>query len=174
MLSIFHIPENGVFKSIKTWFTDLFSWGTTDENGITTVPTNNNWTEANPGGGSPNAPGDRRFLQSAGPFTLEPGNVNDITVGVVFGQAESGGRFASLDKAITADDKAQALFDNCFQVLDGPDAPELTIQELDQELILYLSNSELSNNFNELYEEIVNLKIKVIKSKIGGSVRIIN
>tara|TARA_B100001109_G_scaffold255778_1_gene260781 strand:- start:1656 stop:5906 length:4251 start_codon:yes stop_codon:yes gene_type:complete len=151
------LNSNGV-ENIPTAFmfpgdSDPLHWGTTDENGITTVPNNTNWTEANPGGGSPNAPGDRRFLQSAGPFTLEPGNVNDITVGVVFGQAESGGRFASLDKAITADDKAQALFDNCFQVLDGPDAPELTIQELDQELILYLSNSELSNNFNELYEE---------------------
>ena len=31
-----------------------------------------------------------------------------------------------------------------------------------------------SEDINELYEEIVNLKIKVIKSKIGGSVRIIN
>lgn len=149
---------SGGVEPIPTYFmfpgdSDPLHWGTTDENGITTVPQNTNWTEANPGGGSPNAPGDRRFLQSAGPFTLEPGNVNDITVGVVFGQAETGGRFASLERAITADDKAQALFDNCFQVLDGPDAPDLTIQELDQELILYLSNSELSNNFNEQYEE---------------------
>ncbi|MAY85026.1 MAG: hypothetical protein CMP59_12930 [Flavobacteriales bacterium] len=133
---------------------DPLHWGTVDDQGIPVIPVNNNWTEDNPGGGEDaNPPGDRRFLQSAGPFTLEPGNVNDITVGVVFGQAETGGRLASLNVAFTADNKAQALFDNCFQVLDGPDAPDLTIQELDKELIFYLTNSELSNNFNEEYEE---------------------
>lgn len=134
--------------------TDPLSWGTVDEQGIPTFPTNRNWTEDNPGGGEDrNDPGDRRFLQSAGPFTLEPGNVNDITVGVVFGQAESGGRLASIDVAFTADNKAQALFDNCFQVLNGPDAPDLVIQELDKELIFFITNSELSNNYNEEYEE---------------------
>ncbi|KAA3644486.1 MAG: T9SS C-terminal target domain-containing protein [Bacteroidetes bacterium] len=132
---------------------DPLHWGTTID-GVTTVPTNLNWTEDNPGNGqAPNAKGDRRFLQSAGPFTLEPGNVNDITVGVVFAQAEAGGRLASVNKLIAADDKAQALFDNCFKVLEGPDAPDLTIQELDKELILYISNGELSNNYNEEYEE---------------------
>jgi len=133
---------------------DPLHWGTVDEQGIPVIPSNTNWTEDDPGGGEDaNPPGDRRFLQSAGPFTLEPGNVNDITVGVVFGQAEAGGRLASLNVAFTADNKAQALFDNCFQVLDGPDAPDLTIQELNEELIFYLTNNELSNNFNEEYEE---------------------
>ena len=133
---------------------DPLHWGTTDENGFTTVPTNTNWTEDNPGGGEPqNADGDRRFLQSAGPFTLRPGNVNDITVGVVFAQAQSGGRTASVDDLLVADDKAQALFDNCFQVLNGPDAPEVTVQELDGELIFYLSNPSTSNNDGENYEE---------------------
>ncbi len=132
---------------------DPMNWGTTFDN-VTVVPQNNNWTEYNPGAGiDPNPPGDRRFLQSAGPFTLEPGNVNDITVGVVFGQAETGNRFSSLEAAYAADDKAQALFDNCFRVLNGPDAPDLTIQELDKELIIYLTNSELSNNYLEQYEE---------------------
>ena len=151
--------STGGVENIETAFmfpgrSDPQHWGTTDENGITTTPNNKNWTERNTGSGSPNAPGDRRFLQSAGPFTLEPGNVNDITVGVVFAQAESGGVQASLDKAFNADDKAQALFDNCFQVLNGPDAPTLKIQELDQELILYISNPPSSNNANEDYSEV--------------------
>ncbi len=146
-------------ENIETYFmfpgkSDPLHWGTTDKNGITTVPANTNWTEINTGGAKRNDPGDRRFLQSAGPFTLEPGNVNDITVGVVFGQAESGGVQASIEKAFNADDKAQALFDNCFQVLNGPDAPVLEIQELNQELILYLTNPPSSNNANEDYEEV--------------------
>ncbi|MFM7589988.1 MAG: hypothetical protein ACKO55_12845, partial [Bacteroidota bacterium] len=38
------------------------------------------WSEYSPGGDTgtirPNVPADRRFVQSAGPFTLEPGAVN--------------------------------------------------------------------------------------------------
>ena len=51
-----------------------------------------------------------------------------------------------------ADDKAQKLFDVCFEVLDGPDAPNLTIQELDQQLVITISNSVSSNNYNEVNE----------------------
>jgi len=108
------------------------------------------WTEVTAG----NTPADRRFLQSAGPFTLQPGAVNYITVGVVWARATSGGRLASVDLMRLADDKAQALFDNCFKVLNGPDAPDLDIQELDQEIILTISNDANSNNFLEQYEEV--------------------
>jgi hypothetical protein len=52
-----------------------------------------------------------------------------------------------------ADDKAQALFENCFKVMDAPHAPTLEIQELNNELILYLSNPINSNNYQEKYEE---------------------
>ncbi len=94
---------------------------------------------------------DRRFIQSAGPFTLEPGDYNNITVGVVYARATNGGAFASVIDLRKADDKAQALFDNCFRILDGPDAPNVEIQELDRELVLYLTNPNSSNNFNETY-----------------------
>lgn len=97
---------------------------------------------------------DRRFVQSAGPFTLEPGAYNNITVGVVFARAPQGGARASVDLMKLADDKAQSLFDNCFKILDGPDAPDLDIRELDRELIVYLKNVEGSNNLNEMYEEV--------------------
>jgi len=101
-----------------------------------------------------NTPGDRRFLQSAGPFTLEPGEPNFITVGVVWARATSGGPIASVEKLRKVDDKAQALFENCFKVLDGPDAPNVDIVELDKELILLLSNCNTSNNKNEDYVEV--------------------
>ncbi len=107
------------------------------------------WTEENSG----NAPFDRRFVQSAGPFTLEPGAYNNITVGVVWARATGGGPFQSVQEVRRADDLAQALFDNCFQILNGPDAPELAIVELDRELIITLENLEVGNNYNESYEE---------------------
>jgi hypothetical protein len=107
------------------------------------------WTEEE----CKNAPDDRRFMQSAGPFTLEPGAVNYITFGVPWARATSGGPWASVELLRVVDDKCQALFDNCFKVIDGPNAPDLTIRELDQELIIYLSNTELSNNYKESYIE---------------------
>lgn len=101
-----------------------------------------------------NAPNDRRFMQSAGPFTLEPGAVNYITFGVPWARATSGGAWASVELLRVVDDKCQALFDNCFKVIDGPNAPDLTIRELDQKLIIYLSNGTLSNNYKEGYIEL--------------------
>ena len=107
------------------------------------------WTELTAG----NEPADRRFLQSAGPFTLLPGAVNEITTGVVWARAKSGGQTASVQLLKIYDREAQALFDNNFNILNGPDAPDLTIRELDKELIFTLSNGETSNNINESYSE---------------------
>ena len=101
-----------------------------------------------------NAPSDRRFMQSAGPFTLQPGAVNYITFGVPWARATSGGAWASVELLRVVDDKCQSLFDNCFKVIDGPNAPDLTIRELDQQLIIYLSNTAVSNNYKEGYVEL--------------------
>ena len=124
--------------------TDPAQWGT---EGVSVEP----WSEV----GTSNPPGDRLFLQSAGPFTLEPGDYNNITVGMVYARAEGGEPFESVKLLRIADDKAQALFDNCFEIVSGPDAPDVTVQELENELILYLTNDNpLSNNFNEAYTAI--------------------
>jgi hypothetical protein len=107
------------------------------------------WDEA-----SENNPvGDRRFLQSSGPFTLAPGAVNYVTTGVVWARATQGGNLASLALLKAADTKAQALFQSCFKILDGPTAPELGIQELTNQLIFTLSQATISNNIGENYEE---------------------
>lgn len=123
--------------------TDSIGWGT----GGIPQPL---WTEQTAG----NLPFDRRFAQSAGPFVLKPGAVNNITVGVVWARAVSGDPFESVNELRKADDKAQALFDNCFKVLDGPHAPELSIQEMENELIISIYNPTTSNNVNEIYEEL--------------------
>ena len=130
---------------------DPWNWGT---NGMPPAAGYNQdgkyWSEEQCG----NAPNDRRFMQSAGPFTLEPGAVNYITFGVPWARATSGGAWASVELLRVVDDKCQALFDNCFKVIDGPNAPDLTIRELDQQLIIYLSNAPLSNNYKEKYIEL--------------------
>jgi len=124
---------------------DPCNWGT---NGIQTgIP---NWTEST----SNNSAGDRRFVQSAGPFTLYPGASNYITTGVVFARAVAGGPYASVLEVKNADDKAQALFENCFKIVDGPDAPDLDIVELDNQLIFHISNTKgASNNYRLMSED---------------------
>ncbi|MCD4725623.1 MAG: hypothetical protein K8R63_12340, partial [Bacteroidales bacterium] len=114
------------------------------------------WTEET----ADNNPFDRRFMQSAGPFTLKPGAVNYITVGIPWARATSGGPWASVELLRIVDDKCQKLFDNCFKVLNGPDAPDLSIVELDKELIFYISNSKVSNNYLENYVEYDNTIIQ--------------
>ena len=127
--------------------TDPMRWGTNGEEPADATP----WTEENAG----NSPNDRRFMQSAGPFTLKPGALNYITVGIPFAQATSGSPWSSVELLREIDDVCQALFENCFKVLDGPDAPTMIVQELNNEVILYLTYEQpSSNNYNEKYCEV--------------------
>ena len=99
-------------------------------------------------------PGDLRTIQATGPFVLKPGDVNELIIGVPWVPNQSYPK-PSLDALLAADELAQALFDNCFKIQDGPDAPDVNIVELDRELILILSNDTLfSNNKNEDYSEV--------------------
>ena len=111
--------------------TDPYGWG---QDG-TVMP---DWTEVSEG----NIKFDRRFFQAAGPFTLQPGALNNITFGIVYAKSTSGDPFQSVELVRKADDKAQALFDNCFQILEGPPAPNLAIQELENELIIFLEGTQ--------------------------------
>jgi hypothetical protein len=87
-----------------------------------------NWDETTEG----NIPADRRFLQSAGPFTLEPGAVNYITVGVVWARGNDG-PLSSVEALKEADIMAQDLFDNCFDI----------------NYFVYGCTCDLANNYNE-------------------------
>lgn len=108
------------------------------------------WSECSQG----NPPADRRYLQSAGPFRLEVGAKNEVVVGVVWVRPESQtGCQANFDLIRAADEKAQALFDSDFRLIDGPDAPDMVIRELDREVLISLVNQPTSNNVGESYEE---------------------
>lgn len=93
------------------------------------------WKESNTGSGT-NVPADRRFLQSAGPFTLKPGAVNRITVGVIWGRAGAGGPQGSNGLVTFADDLAQGLFDNDFELPALPPTPIVTATALDRQIVL--------------------------------------
>ena len=98
---------------------------------------------------------DRRTVQATGPLLLQPGAKNELIIGAVFVPSIDY-PCPSISKLQFADDIAQALFDNCFILPNGPDAPDMYSVELDQQLILLLSNDTLlieSNNAKQAYIE---------------------
>jgi hypothetical protein len=103
------------------------------------------WTERIAG----NNPGDRRFLQTAGSFSLLPGSKNQVTVAVVWARGTTGGATGSFNLLKEASDKAYVLYKNNFKIVDGPRVPRLEIVELDQEIILNIVNYNVTENYSD-------------------------
>lgn len=105
-----------------------------------------------------NQPQDRRFLQTAGSFTLLPGAVNRVTIGVVWARASSGGATGSFNLLKLASDKATTLYKNNFAQKTGPLAPELTITELNRKLVITLNNTKSIENYTDSFSGPCNQK----------------
>ncbi|MDD4216224.1 MAG: hypothetical protein PHZ24_02645 [Bacteroidales bacterium] len=140
------VPSNFMYSGSPT--SDICGYG---QNGLVM----SGWSEEQPlgPGSTPNAPRDVRFVISSGPVTFKPGAVNNLTMGVVYGRSINGGNYESIEVMKRVDDIAQNLFDNCFRILEGPDAPELKIVETNNKLIFYLLNNSNSNNYLNQYTE---------------------
>lgn len=96
---------------------------------------------------------DYRFLHTSGPFVLLPGATNELISGVVWVPEIPDYPCPSLQELVLADELAQNLFDDCFKITDGPDAPFIDIIELENELILNLSYVPSQNNYELGYKE---------------------
>ncbi|MES2618146.1 MAG: hypothetical protein V4613_09715 [Bacteroidota bacterium] len=149
---------NGInATTIKTKY--MFDDGTNPANDPNASP--KFWNEYTAG----NPVGDRRFLQSAGPFTLTPGAINKITVGVVWARTTSGGARGSLNLLKLASDKAQKLFNNKFDIADGPEPPVVEIQELENSLVLKFLDTKITEDYKE---DIKNELNQIIKYRFQG------
>ncbi|MFK7798147.1 MAG: hypothetical protein AB8E82_11885 [Aureispira sp.] len=95
---------------------------------------------------------DQRFLHTSGPFVLKPGATNEMISGVVW-VPELEYRCPSIKPLLEADQLAQNLFDGCFRITNGPDAPHIEVVEMDQELVLNLHYDNTLNNDRLTYEE---------------------
>lgn len=131
-----------------TWGTincNFFFPGDSDPNGWATggIP-QPAWSESSIG----NIPADRRFVFGASQFTFEPGEVQSMTNVVVWAQDtnSAGDNLTSLAKLKLVDDKAQALFDNCFQIACVP--PNAVILETHNELTVQFSYPNAGNTFH--------------------------
>jgi len=164
--SVIGNPRNGVqiyyymTGSITTGqrFSDDFQGPGLSSKGYGSGPVSNFVFFGDPGDGTTwsectcnNTPGDRRFIFSSGPFTLEKGAKNDITFGCIWAPGVGGCPNTNFNTIKGIDDQAQALFDEGFKTTEGPNAPRMEVRELDRRLVFYLVNDYGSNNFGENY-----------------------
>ena len=80
------------------------------------------------------APGDRRIVLNSGPFTLAPGDTQEVVVGTVAGLGSD--RLSSVAVMKFNDRFVQLTYDALFQVAKSPATPDVKIAELDGEIIL--------------------------------------
>ncbi|MGB2958889.1 MAG: hypothetical protein WBG01_10070 [Bacteroidota bacterium] len=81
--------------------------------------------------------GDRRFVLNSGPFTMQPGDTQEVVVAVVVAGAEEGIEYlpaVSLMKAF--DEEAQNAYNEFFAMPEPPPAPLVTATALDGEVLL--------------------------------------
>ncbi|MEZ4699171.1 MAG: T9SS type A sorting domain-containing protein [Rhodothermales bacterium] len=118
--------------------------------------TNTGWTERNPNpftnADPPRSPGDRRFMVSTGPFTINPSDEQELFFAVVY--AKGTDNWESVEALRRADASVQALFDNDFRLAERPDAPEVTVTAIDREVVLEWSNPPTSNNYLDGYQQL--------------------
>ncbi len=113
---------------------------------------------------------DRRTVQATGPLLLQPGAKNELIIGAVFVPSISY-PCPSIDRLQFADDLAQALFDNCFDITDGPDAPDMYAVELDRQLVLMLSNDSIEVESNNAREEYLETDLQAPKGEMDSLYR---
>src|SRR5262245_35348183 len=71
-------------------------------------------------------PGDRRFLLTTGPFTMAPGDSQEVVAGIVVGQGKN--RLSSVSALRFNDTFAQAAFDSAFNLPSPPAQPKVAAQ----------------------------------------------
>ena len=116
------------------------------------------WSEYNIDGlGTSNTPADRRFLMSAGPFIIQPGDFQEIVFGLVWSQAQgtqsAQPQIASVRQMFFDDITAQALYNANFNI--PPPPPEVVVEAtpLDQAVVLEWTSATGSIEDLFQYEE---------------------
>jgi hypothetical protein len=96
------------------------------------------------------APGDRRQGSSSGPFTMAPGDTQEVVVAeIVAGAIPGVDRISAIGLLKFYDQIAQVAYDNFFDLPVAPPAPVVTVTELDREIILDWSKDPVSVKASE-------------------------
>lgn len=81
-----------------------------------------------------NTPADRRYMQSSGPFTMVPGDTQEVVIGIIVGQGTD--RLTSITALKFNDQFAQTAFDLNFDLPQPPAPPVVQVEVQNQEVIL--------------------------------------
>ena len=134
---------------------DPLNWATVSAGGVSVVPFDN-WSEQYPiglGGGNPNPQGDRRSLQSVGPFTFSPQDTIDVTFAVIYAKDTlSTDPYQSVEKVKIYDDSIQKFADNCFKTnncLELIDGFQYQYQSLDYHFAYEMEADSFSWTFGD-------------------------
>ena len=93
------------------------------------------------------APGDRRFLQNAGPVTMAVGDTQEVVIGIV--AARGGSNLGSVTKLKNYAQFAQKAFDINFKLPNGPNPLNITASNLDREVVITWDDAVES--YDEMY-----------------------
>ncbi len=86
--------------------------------------------------------GDRRIGLASGPFTMNPGDEQEIVVSEIAAGAVTGvDRLSAIGLLKFYDEQAQSAYDNNFDLPTAPPAPFVKVTSLDKEIILNWDNS---------------------------------
>ncbi|MGB2869817.1 MAG: T9SS type A sorting domain-containing protein [Bacteroidota bacterium] len=91
-------------------------------------------TGALDGGSYSSSPGDRRTFSNTGPFFFQPGDTQEVTVGVIAGLGAD--RFSSISVMKANDAAAQSWYDGLLQFPKPPASPIAVASELDGKVII--------------------------------------
>jgi hypothetical protein len=82
---------------------------------------------------------DRRFVMVSGPFTMAPGDTQEVVVGQLAAQGTD--RLSSVTMLKSYDQTAQNAYDKLFAIPKGPQKPIVTASALDAEVVLSWGNT---------------------------------
>jgi len=98
-------------------------------------------------GGPP--PEDRRFTMSSGPFTMAPGDTQEVVIAVIIARGTNNINSVAVLKE--TDRAAQIAYDLDFQLVPSPPQPKVTAVPLDRKIAFYWEdNSESYDAFDPL------------------------
>ena len=96
-------------------------------------------------------PGDRRHVMNSGPFTMAPGDTQEVVVGILI--AKGTDRLNSVTELKRKDEVAQIAYNLDFVLTPSPQAPEVTAYPGDEAITLYWKpNSESYSEVDKLIE----------------------
>ena len=90
------------------------------------------------------SPADRRLQLSTGPFSMAPGDSQEVTIAIIVGQGTD--RLSSITDMKNKDDQAQIVFDLNFDIPAPPPPPIVYTQELNRKVRLLWDNAAVGTH----------------------------